>query len=194
MSLVERVKNIILKPAETWPVIASEANAVGGLYSSYIAPLAAIPALAQFIGLSVIGTSVLGVAIKVGFGKGLTMMVLGFIMTLVMVYVLSLIIDALAPTFAGEKNQPQAFKLAAYSATPGWVAGIFQIIPSLGILALLGALYGIYLLYLGLPTLMKCPKDKAPVYTAAIVGCWVVLAIVSGALIAAFSGGPTVRM
>jgi hypothetical protein len=194
MSLVDRVKNIILKPNDEWPVIAAETSSVGGLYSSYVAPLAAIPAIAQFIGLSVIGTTILGVSIKMGFGKGLSMMVFGFVLTLVMIYVLSLVIAALAPSFDGQKNQPQALKLAAYSMTPGWVAGIFQIIPSLGILALLAGFYGIYLLYLGLPVLMKCPKDKAPIYTAAIVGCWVVLAIIAATVVGTFAGGPSLRM
>jgi hypothetical protein len=41
---------------------------------------------------------------------------------------------------------------------------------------------------------MKCPKDKAPVYTAATVGCAVVLAIIAGAVIGSFGGGPSFRM
>ncbi len=194
MSLVDRVKNIILKPNEEWPVIAAEPETTGGLYSRYIAPLAAIPAIAQFIGMTLIGYSMLGVSIKLGFGQGLSQMIIGFVLTLITIYVLALIIEALAPTFDGQKDRMAALKLAAYSSTPGWVAGILQIIPALGMLVILAALYGIYLLYIGLPVLMKCPKDKAPVYTAAIVGCAVVLAIIAAAVISSFGSGPSFRM
>jgi uncharacterized membrane protein len=88
----------------------------------------------------------------------------------------------LAPTFAAEKNNAQAIKLAVYSYTPGWVAGVLQILPTLGMLAALAGLYGLYLLYLGLPRLMKCPQDKAIAYTAVVVVCAIVLAVIVGAL------------
>ena len=89
-------------------------------------------------------------------------------MAIVSVFVLSLIINALAPTSAAEE-QRQAFKVAVYSYTPAWIAGVLQILPLLGILAILAGLYGLYLLYLGLPQLMKCPQDKAIGYTVVVV-------------------------
>ena len=94
--------------------------------------------------------------------------VVDFAMGLIGVYVLSLIIDALAPTFGGQKDRMQALKVAAYSGTAAWVAGIFLIFPPVMLLAVLG-LYSFYLLYLGLPRLMKTPQDKATGYTAAVV-------------------------
>jgi hypothetical protein len=93
------------------------------------------------------------------------------------VYLFSLIIDALAPTFGGQRNSGQAFKVAAYAPTAAWVASIFNIIPVLSIFSILG-LYSLYLLYVGLPELMKCPTDKALVYTIVIAACAIVLAVV----------------
>ena len=98
------------------------------------------------------------------------------------VFVLSIIINALAPSFGGEKNGAQAMKVAVYSYTPAWVAGVLRILPPLGILALLAAFYGLYLLYLGLPRLMKCPPDKAAGYTAVVVVCAIVMTLVIGAV------------
>jgi hypothetical protein len=99
--------------------------------------------------------------------------------------VVALIIDALAPTFGAQKNFPNALKLAVYSYTPGWVAGIFLLIPGLSFLTVLG-LYGLYLLWLGLPPLMRSPPEKALGYAAAVVVCAIILAIVLGAIQAAF--------
>jgi hypothetical protein len=96
--------------------------------------------------------------------------------------VLSLVINALAPTFGGEKNSIQALKVAVYSYTPAWIAGVLQIVPPLGILAIFGALYGLYLLYLALPQLMRSPQDKAIPYTVVVVVCAIVLSVVIAAV------------
>jgi hypothetical protein len=102
------------------------------------------------------------------------------VLSLVMVFVLALIIDALAPTFEGTKSQIGALKLSAYASTASFLGGVFSLIPSLSILGALAALYGIYLIYIGLPVLMKCPPDKALAYTAVVVVC----AIIGGVVIA----------
>ena len=96
----------------------------------------------------------------------------------------ALIVDALAPTFDAQKNFPNALKLTVYSYTPGWLAGIFLLIPGLSFLTILG-LYGLYLMWLGLPPLMQAPRDKALPYAAAVVVCAVIIAIVIGAIQAA---------
>src|SRR5207344_2314618 len=101
-----------------------------------------------------------------------------FVTAIVACFVISLIINALAPSFGGQKDSAQALKVAVYSYTPAWVAGALQILPLLGILGLLAGLYGLYLLYLGLPRLMKCPADKALGYTAVVVICAIVLSVV----------------
>src|SRR3546814_6606106 len=74
-------------------------------------------------------------------------------------------------------------KVAAYSATAAWVAGIFAIVPSLAMLSILG-LYSLYLLYLGLPRLMKAPEEKALAYTAVTIVAAIVLAVIIGAVTA----------
>src|SRR4029453_14283966 len=102
--------------------------------------------------------------------------IVAYVISLVVVFVVALIVDALAPTFGGTKSQINALKLVAYSATPGWGAGIATIIPVLGwIVAIIGTLYGIYLLYLGLPVLMKSPEDKTVVYLAVVVAAHTLL-------------------
>lgn len=189
MNLIERAKNIVLKPKSEWPVIAGEAGATGDLYKNYIAPLAAIGPVASFVGLSLIGASVpfLG-TIRVPLMSGLAMAIVSFVMALVGVFVIALVIDALAPSFGGEKNPAQALKVAAYSFTPAWLAGVLNLIPSLGVLVLLASLYGIYLLYLGLPVLMKAPEDRAVPYTVVVVVCAIVVGVVVGAVAGLFGG------
>ena len=179
MSIIERAKQICLSPATEWPVIAAEPTSAGTLISGYVVPLAAIGAIAGFIGGSLIGRTLpyLG-TYRVSIMSGLVVALFTFCMAIVGVFVLSLVINALAPTFGGEQNTTQALKLAVYSYTPAWIAGVLQILPLLGIFAIFAALYGLYLLYLGLPRLMKCPEDKAVAYTAVVVVCAIVMSVV----------------
>jgi hypothetical protein len=188
-SLVDRARNICLTPATEWPVVAAEPASPATLISGYAVPLAAIGPIAGFIGGSIVGRAMPFVgSYRVPFFSGLVVAIFTFGMAIVGVFVLSLIINALAPTFAGEQNSTQALKVAVYSYTPAWIAGVLNIVPLLGILAIFAAFYGLYLLYLGLPRLMKCPDDKAMPYTAVVVVCAIVLSLVFGAITAAFAG------
>ncbi len=178
MELVDRVKGILLTPQTEWGVIENESGDAAFLFKNYVAILAAIPAICGFIGRLA----------YLGFARSLSFAVVSYIMAFVVVYVVALIIDALAPTFNGEKNPANALKLAVYSSTPAWVVGIFALLPGIGILRILG-LYGLYLLWLGAPKLMKSPPEKAVPYTVAIVVVALVVAIVGGAIVGAVSRG-----
>lgn len=189
MNIVDRVQAILLKPKETWPVIEQETTDVKSLYTNYLVLLAAIPAVASFIGLSLVGAGAFGVSFRVPILTGLVNMVVGFVLSLVMIYVLALIANALAPTFQGEKNQLNAFKLIAYGSTAGLVGGVFNLLPALSMLGVLAALYSIYLIYTGIPVLMKAPEGKALGYTAVLIVCGIVASLVVGAISALFTGG-----
>jgi hypothetical protein len=186
-SLVARVKAILLKPAEEWPVIAKEAATPGDLIVRYALPLLAIGPIASFIGGQLFGYGAFGISFKPSLIAGLTGAITGLIVALIGVIVLSLIADALAPKFGGEANRTNAFKLVVYGATAGWVAGIFGLIPSLGFLGLLG-LYSLYLFYTGATPVMKVPQDKALGYTAVTMLCAALLYIVIGAVSASVVG------
>ena len=188
MNLADRAKNIVLTPKTEWPLVDAEPTTVKDIYTGYVVPLALIPAVAGFIGASLIGVSVPGLGtVRTGVGVGLASAILQFGLSLALVYAMALVIDALAPTFGGRKDMLSAFKVAAYSMTPTWLAGIFAIIPAISFLSLLG-LYGIYLLYLGLPRLMRAPEDRAVAYTAVVVLAAVVLSIVLAGVIGVLLG------
>jgi hypothetical protein len=190
MNLVDRVKQILLSPRTEWEVIDAEQTTPAALYTGYIAPLAAIGPLARLIGYTVFGISLpLMGTYRVPFGSALSGAVIGYVLTLAGTYILALIIDALAPTFNGQRNQIQALKAAAYSSTAAWVAGIFALIPWLGFLGVVG-LYSLYLLYLGLPVLMKAPREKALPYTAVVILAAIVLFMVVGVIAGRFTGIP----
>ncbi|CAL4869002.1 hypothetical protein MMA231_03293 [Asticcacaulis sp. MM231] len=177
-NLIERVQAILLKPAATWDVIERETPDVKTLYTSYIMPLAAIGPVATAIGGIVFGGGLFRIVSAV----------LLYILSLILIYVVALIIDGLAPSFNGQKNFIQALKVAAYSSTAGWVAAVLSIHPGLGVIGSLLGLYGLYLMYLGLPKLMKNPADKTIVYMIVNAVVYFVLVLIMGAVIATFAG------
>jgi len=185
VNFIQRVQDILLKPKETWPSIASEPASVASIYQQWLFILAAIPAVAGFIGMSVLGFG--GFGFRVPLLTGLVQMILSYALSLGMVYLMAHVVDALAPSFGGTKNFISAFKLMAYSLTAAFVGGIFSLIPALAVLGLVAAVYSIYLLYTGLPELMRNPPEKSAAYTAVVVVAGIVAGIVVGAITAAIT-------
>jgi len=188
MNLIERAKSILLTPKQAWPVIDAEPASVASIYKEWLVIMAAIPAVCGFIGMSFVGIGMFGFGYKTPIIGGLVTMVLGYVLTLVMAYVMALIVDALAPSFGATKNPVGALKVVAYGSTAVYVAGLLKLIPSLSVLGIIAACYSVYLMYLGLQSVMKTPEDKAAGYTAVVVIIFIVASIIVGTISAMFMG------
>lgn len=173
--LIDRAKAMILSPRDEWPKIAAEPETAQEVFTHYVMPLAAIGPVAGLIGSQVFGYSVMGITYRPGLMGAITTAIISYLMTLIGVFVLSLIADFLAPKFSGTSSRTNSMKLVAYGATASWLAGIFGLVPQLALFSLLG-LYSLYLIYTGATPMMKVPLDKAPGYTAVTLICAVVLA------------------
>jgi hypothetical protein len=191
MNIVERAKNICVSPATEWSVISEEQTPPGSLVTTYVIPLVALGAIASFLGGSFIGRSVpfLG-TYRVPIVAGLSIAIFTFVMAIVGSFIVSLIVNALAPSFGGQKDSSQAFKVTVYSYTPIWLAGVLGVLPifGIGLISFIAGIYGLYLLYLGLPRLMKCPPDKAAGYTVVSVICAIIVGIVGTGVTAMVAG------
>ena len=186
MNVIERAKAILLKPAETWPLIDAEPATVASIYKEWLIIIAAIPVVCHFIGMSVVGYGFFGYGFRTPIVAGLVGAVVSYAIFMIMAFLLALLVDALAPSFGGTKNQVASMKVVAYGLTAGCVAGVLYLLPSmlLSLLVFLAGCYGVYVFYLGLPVLMKCPQDKAVGYTAVVI----VIAIVAGVIIGSVLG------
>jgi hypothetical protein len=170
MLLLKRVKAIMTTPRTAWRAIEQDPDHPSTLFVNYVAILAAIPEVANFIGQSLVGgyRPVL---------SGLLRAVIVYVAAFGVVYLLACVIDVLAPRFGGRKHFSNALKLAVYSHTPLWLAGVFLMVPGLSFLLLLGV-YGVYLLWIGLPMLMQVPTEKAVPYAIVVTACALLPALV----------------
>ena len=178
--LLDRVLALLLRPGEAWQQIAEEAPDIASICTRYLVFLAAIPAVAGFIGYSLVGAGAFGFSVRVPIVQGLVGMVVGYALSLAMVLVMALVASALAPRFGGQAQLPRAFQLIAYGATAGWVGGVFSAVPALAMLGVLAALYSVYLIYRGAPVVMRVPVERAVGYTAALIVCGIVAGLVVG--------------
>ena len=156
-TLQQRATNILTNPKSEWVAIGVEPETVQGLYTQYILPLAAIPAVATFLNRVLIGVPFVG---RFGIVRSLVTACVLYAVSLASVIIAAVVIEQLAPKFKSSGNTVQALKLVAYATTPVWVAGIFNISLALAPLTIIGVLYAIYLFYLGLPSVMKTPPDQ----------------------------------
>jgi hypothetical protein len=164
MSVVDRVKGILVEPRNEWPKIASEPATVQSLYTGWIMILAAIGPLALLLSLH---------SVQVAIAQ--------YILSLIITLVLALIVDAIAPSFGGTKNFVASLKLTAYSYTAAWLAGIFNLLGLAGgVLVLIATIYAFYTFFLGAPVLGKSSSEKALPFTLVIVLCGIVLGVLAG--------------
>jgi hypothetical protein len=178
MNLIDRVKNILVSPKEEWPKIAAETATTQSLYTGYIMILAAIGPVAITIRMMT---------------QGIVGTFISYLIALFMVAVIAWVVDALAPTFGGERNFVQSLKLTAYSCTAVWLAGILHLFGFLvGIVSLIALIYSLYTFYLGVTVLKKCPQEKAVTYTVVVVLCLIVAAAIVGSVFRStlYSGAP----
>jgi hypothetical protein len=189
MNLFERAKNILLTPAKEWDVIKGEQLTIVDMFTKYAMILAAIPAIAGFIGYSVIGISFGFGTFRVPIGTSLVWAILQYILSLGGVFLIAFIMDALAPTFGCSKNLVAAVKIVVFSYTATWVAGIFNIIPSLGILVGLASLYSLFLMYMGMQKIKDVPKDKMVGYFVVTIIAAIVVYFVIGIIVGAVAFG-----
>ncbi len=186
MNLVDRAIKMITTPKTEWDAVAAETAAPSQVTVGYVVPLSLLAHLASFIGSAFVGAMV---SAAFGIHRGVTFWlvsaILGWVLTILVVYIEGWVVNALAPTFASKPDYGNAFKLVAFASTPAWVGGLLAIIPFLGwIGALAGGLYSIYVFYLGVPKLMATPADKVVPYMLVCALVMIVLWFVVGACVA----------
>jgi Yip1 domain len=187
MSLVTRITNILTKPAAEWEVIANEPATVGGLFTGYAVLLAAIAPIMSILFMGVLGIGAGAMALP-GMSIGMTFIaataIAGYVISLLVLYLMSMIVKAVSPSFNGNSDMVQATKLMTYASTPAWVAGLLSWIPGIGFIISLAAIaYVVYLIYLGLKPVMGIPQEKLAGFTVVIVLAYIVLSMVLSAIL-----------
>jgi len=188
--IVQRVIAILTKPNEEWGKIKTEKTDMVSLFTKYAIILAAIPAIAGFLGWIIIGKSFgFGVTVRMPFGRGILFLIFTYIFSLVGVFILGFVIDLLADTFGASKNLDESVKIAVYSTTASWIAGILSIIPAIAPLGMLAGLYSLYLLFLGIKTVKAPSKEKEVPYFVVSLIAYIIIMVIMGMMVSLIAFG-----
>ena len=188
-AILKRAIAILTKPNEEWKVIKGESATIQDLYMKYAIVLAALPAIAGFIGFCVVGVSIGFGTIRIPIGRGLVWMILQYLLSLAGVFLMGFIIDTLAPSFGAKKDLVASMKVAVYSYTAAWIAGVLYLIPAIAVLAAILSLYTLVLLYFGMDQIKEAPQDKKMGYYVVSIVVAVVVFFLIGFIVRAIAFG-----
>ena len=185
MHFFQRVRRTLMAPTQSWAEIATETTDIRALYTGYLMPLAILPALASWFGLSVTGFSIEGEPIRLSPLAGLINALAGYALSLFTIYLLAVFANRLATSFGGQPNRIAAHRLIIYSSTAALLGGIVSVVPTYAALSLLPTLYSAHLLAQGLPVMMRSLPERTITYTSILLIGALVFSTISGAILAA---------
>jgi hypothetical protein len=196
MALFDRVWKIVAIPVREWPVVARETTRLEPLFVQYALPLAAVGPACAIFRLSLFGIALAHGDYRVPLLTAVVEGLISLALALLGVYVLAQAVNVLTASFGGDPDFEQALKLVTYSYTPIWLTGLLLLLPqsfALRILASVIGLYSVFLIYLGLPPLLKVPKDSALGFAVVVAVAAIGLGLVFDFVVAALRVGLGLR-
>lgn len=184
--LINRIKNLVISPKEEWSVIAGEEMTANTLIKDYLLVLVAIPAVARFLGMWIIGVPIPfgGGVVRLTFFKSLISALVFYILTAAGIWVFAQILKFIAPRFSSSNDYVKTLKVSIFMAAPYLIAGVLFIIPSLSVITLLVGIYCLYILYVGVPIVLETPQEKTIAFIVVSVIAAILLSIIISAITA----------
>jgi hypothetical protein len=161
--ILSRAYGLLRDPKKEWEQIRAEETTVPNILLGYVAPLAAIPPVCDLI-----GSSLFNRMLQVEPGEALIRAVITWIISIGLVFFLGVLINAVAENFDADKDDLASQKIAAYSLTPAFLSGVFSLWPPLWWLSLFALAAMVFLMFRGLPILMKAPPEQSMGYAATV--------------------------
>ncbi|MES2186657.1 MAG: Yip1 family protein [Pseudomonadota bacterium] len=186
MTLFSRAKRLLLQPRAEWRRIDEEPVSAAQVVRRTLLPLAAVPALGAAVGLCLVGAGGGAPAQRLPWATGAVLAAALYLLMVVGLLLVALVAATVAPTFGGRGPRTNALKLAVHGSTAALLGGIFLVLPVLAPLSLLAALYSVYLVFTGLPVLMRNPPQRSVPYTAVVVLAGAVVGLLASSTMAHF--------
>jgi len=170
---IQHMWGVLYDPKHEWQDIRKEHYSMMHCFLSQISILAAIPALALFIGTTQIGWSIAGGEfVKLTMGSAFMAAVAFYAAMWVAVGFIAYVIHWMEKTYGGNVTIDECMVLTTFTATPMFLAGIAGLYPVLWLNVLVGlaaVCYTVYLLFTGVPEIMQIPEDRAFFFSASIL-------------------------
>lgn len=179
--VLNHVWGLMVRPKAEWQRVHDERCSVTRCYCSHVLFLAAIPAVAGFIGTVFVGWSVAGGnSVHLVAGSALRIAVSFYIAMLVTVFAVGKLIQWMGQTYNAAQPLAACIALAAYAATPLFLTGVTLVYPVPWVNFLIGIFalsYTVYLLYLGLPVMMEISEERGFLFSSAVMAVGLVMLV-----------------
>jgi hypothetical protein len=179
--VLARAKPILVSPQTAWPSLKRETESIESFYKTYLTYLIPITPVCTFVGAAIVSGA--------PFFASVVMMVVSLVIGFLVPFLAAVVCEKVAPMCEGEVSRADALRLVGYSATPGYLAGVFSLIPVFGLIGSLIGLYSIYLFYLGVPVMTSVPQKQVIKFMAIVIVSWIAISIVLGIFAAMFAFG-----
>lgn len=164
---------LLVRPGRAWHTIAAENMGLGRRLVTHTMLLALIPAIAWYFGATeqgwVIGS---GERQYMTPDSALPICTLFFLAMIAGVVFVGYMIHWMAQTYEGESSLAKGVAIVTYTATPFFIGGILGLYPILWLDILIGVLvgcYAVYLLYIGVPVVMKVSPERGFLFASAVI-------------------------
>jgi len=171
--VLEHVWGLFANPKQEWITIRDDECTLANCYALHVLILAAVPALSGFIGTTQFGWQIgAGEPVRLTLQSAGLIAVLYYMAMLVGVFSIGWMIHWMGGTYGADVQLSQCVVLAAYTATPLFLIGLMELYPVLWLNMVLGIpalAYTVYLLYTGVPILMRISEDRGFLFSSAVL-------------------------
>jgi hypothetical protein len=178
---LSHVWGLLTHPEMEWKAIRKEQCTITKCYCSHVLLLAAIPAIAGYIGTTQVGWQVTAREVhRLTPDSALQIAVLFYFTMLVAVFTIGKLIQWMGQTYGSKQGLSPCIALAAYTATPLFLIGAMLLYPLLWLNLLIGLpalAYTVYLLYTGVPIMMGVPKERGFLFASAVLAVGLVMLV-----------------
>lgn len=163
---------ILFSPKAGWRAVAEDSPSVLKTLLLHTAVYALIPAACWYYGVTQVGWSFAGnEPMRLTADSALPMCLLFYLAMIAGVVFLGAMVNWMSDTYGQAGNLSSSIALISYTASPFFVAGLLGLYPLLWLdvgVGVLVACYCIYLLYLGVPIVLKVSAERGFLYASAV--------------------------
>lgn len=174
--LLSHTIGILTNPEKEWKAIRADRHSFFQVFVTHVPFLALIPTVAGYFGVTRVGFEVGGHLAKLTPESAAVLSIVTYFALLVGVYCLGEFINWMARSYGVEGDEPtrhyEGTALAVFITTPIFLASIVVLFPhpwlTMAAVGIAG-MYSIYLVFAGIPILMKMNKERAFLYACAVL-------------------------
>jgi hypothetical protein len=194
--MIGKALGILFQPTKTWQQMGEMSDSQLKPYIFYPVILAILPAVAWYYGTTQVGWTVQGgEAVKFTGDSAALIAVLFYLAQVVAVWGVGYFVHWMSATYGADSTLTKGLAVAGLCSTPILISGVIGFHPMFWLAFAVGLLvvcWAVYLLYLGIPIVMRIPEERGFLFASAVVGIGLVIAVmVMGATVILWDMGST---